>query len=434
MDKFATMVKMKSLLKRSLLLVFFCIHAGSVACTQTDARQKTNASSLQTKTENKIRVTRIAKLPDDLPGKYKRAFDRYVQVVAPNGNPINIFAQKEITDAQLRHVRDVITHYLTDLAESEFGSDKKEIANRMADNKAIMMILKGSDGEFREPGIDAQPLFATETVVEGTPGYIDCDFEHHRDATLEEILHCVHDNGIGVDVRGAPKGVAPKFQSEIRKATTYAMKNGIWPTDHSKEFTEDWIEELRDEGSLTQEYLASVIDSYYGLWGPFDEDFGMHGIYKAKTRQAIEAKDPRGFAIVKKFFHPMLLYEAEIDGAFEGTFKMKFDERVPYTHKSRYLLKARLTGKKNSNLIGNAQDNQLAGNKGNNRLDGGEGNDTVVFPRPKSQYTVVKNKDGSTTVTGDGVDTLINVENILFNGNELDKLRYVKPVPHGLRR
>ena len=239
-------------------------------------------------------------------------------MIADNGKPIHVFAQKEISDLQLRHVRDVMLHYLTDLPGSEFGSNKRAIADRMAENRAMMMICKGHDGQFREPRINAQPLYADETIVEGSPAYINNEFEDHRDATLEETLHCVHDFGIGVDVRWAPKGAAPDFQKEIRSATAFAMKNDIWPTKNADEEAGDWIEELRQEGSLTQEYLASVIDSYYGLWGPFDEDFGMWGIYIAKTRSDIETKDSKGFSLVEKFFHPYLTYNAEIDSRFSG--------------------------------------------------------------------------------------------------------------------
>ncbi|MEO1526402.1 MAG: SUMF1/EgtB/PvdO family nonheme iron enzyme [Planctomycetota bacterium] len=380
-----------------------------------------------------IKATRITNVPADFPARYRSAFDRYVQVIAPNGKPINIFAQKEITDGQLRHVRDVMLHYLTDLPGSEFGTNKGAIADRMADNRAIMMICKGHDGQFREPRINAQPLYADETIVEGTSAYINNEFEEHRDASLEEILHCVHDNGIGIDFRGAPKGVAPEFQREIRAATTHAMKNGIWPTRNSDGETAEWIDELRDEGSLTQEYLASVIDSYYGLWGPFDKDFGMWGIYIARTRKDIERKDPQGYAIVRKFFHPYLTYNAEVDASFKGTFSMAFDKKRPYTHKSQHLLHAHLTGANNSNLTGNDQDNTLGGNAGNNVIDGADGKDTVVFPKPKSAYKVTRHSDGSITVVGDGTDKLINVERLEFDGAKKNAARFVAPVAPNLR-
>lgn len=113
---------------------------------------------------------------------------------------------------------------------------------------------------------------------------------------------------------------------------------------------------------------------------------------------------------------------------------MTFDTQKAYTHKSQYLLNARLTGERDSNLTGNNQDNQLAGNAGNNVIDGREGIDTVVFPRSESEYVVEKQVDGSVTVTGDGIDRLINIENLVFDGLEIESERFVDPVPAGLNR
>jgi hypothetical protein len=47
------------------------------------------------------------------------------------------------------------------------------------------------------------------------------------------------------------------------------------------------LKELTKENSLSQEYLASLVDSYYGLWGAWTESnsHGMWGIYIAKTRE-----------------------------------------------------------------------------------------------------------------------------------------------------
>lgn len=378
------------------------------------------------------KVTAITQLDDSFPGRYRRSFDRYVQVISPDGKPINIFAQKEISDRQLLHVRDVTLHFLTNVPGSRFGFDKGKVANRMASNHAMLMILKGSDGEFREPRIPAQPLFATEVVVEGSPAYITNDYEGHRDATLEEVLHCVHDNGIGVDVPHAPKGVLGEYQKEIRRATTHAMDHGLWPTPTAKDEVADWIEELRDEGSLTQEYLASVVDSYYGLWGPFEESGGMWGIYAAKARSDIKQVDPQGYRLMQMFFPEVLTYSAKIDPNFRGTFFLKFNPQEPYTHKSRYLVKAALGGSQNSNLVGNAKDNRLAGNQGNNRIDGMEGEDTVVYPGPKTRYRVTELPDGTIEVVGDGVDRLVNIEHLEFDGEKKKALQIAPHVPHNL--
>ncbi|MEM7456469.1 MAG: hypothetical protein AAF456_19140 [Planctomycetota bacterium] len=408
----------------------FGVRSGKQSAGESDDRTEDGQNSIEIPEGDVsgLMKTKIHSVPDSFPATYRRSFDRYTQIIAPNGKPISIFAQPEITEAQIRHVRDVMLHFLTDFPGSDFGSDKGRVADRMADNGAMMMILRGSDGDDREPRIHAQPLFATETIVEGTAAYVNNDFEDHRDATLEEVLHCVHDFGIGVDVSGAPVGVLPEFQSGIRSATSYAMENGIWPTEQMARETRDWIDELRDEGSLTQEYLASVIDSYYGLWGPFHEDNGMWGIYAAKTRDDIAENDPRGLAVVQQFFHPVLTYTAEIDPSFEGTFFLSFDEAIAYTHKSQYLANARLTGHHHSNLTGNSLDNTLGGNEGDNVINGGDGTDTVVFPQPESEYTVTTNSDGTISVTGDGSDTLVNIERLEFDGLKGEAELYTRAV------
>ena len=133
-----------------------------------------------------------------------------------------------------------------------------------------------------------------------------------------------------------------------------AIKDGRWGIPIEPE-VRDWIEERRDENSLAQEYIASVIDSYYGLWAAFDENpGGMWGIYIAKTRDEIKEKDPNGFALLEAFLPPMMFgYESLIDPNFRGTFSLQYNEEFPYTHKSQYYVDATLTGSINSNLLGN---------------------------------------------------------------------------------
>lgn len=366
----------------------------------------------------KLSTVSIAPIPRNFPRVVRRNFNRYTQVIAPNGKAINIYAQDKITDAQIIQARNTLLFWLTDVTGSVYGADKTAVANQMADNKAELMLLNGSDGDRNPPNLGAQTLYETELVVPGSSAYINNDYENHRDATFEEILHLVHDTGIGVDGRNTRAGALPAFQQEIRAATNNAIANNyhIWPmlaADDSD--TKNWLDELSQENSLSQEYLAAVIDSYYGLWAAFDEaDAGMWGMYIAKTRNDIQNKDPMGWALMGKFFSPYLTYNAQLDPSFNSTFTMTFDANTPYTHKSQYLLHATLTGNNNSNLTGNDQDNQLAGNAGDNILDGQAGDDTVVYARAESNYTVTNNDDGSVTVVGDGIDTLINIEQIQF--------------------
>jgi Ca2+-binding RTX toxin-like protein len=72
-------------------------------------------------------------------------------------------------------------------------------------------------------------------------------------------------------------------------------------------------------------------------------------------------------------------------------------------------------------LYGLAGDDTLQGLAGNDRIDGGAGADTAVFALQRTNYTYSRNSDGSVKVTAtsgtDGVDTLYDVETVLFQGN-----------------
>jgi hypothetical protein len=77
------------------------------------------------------------------------------------------------------------------------------------------------------------------------------------------------------------------------------------------------------------------------------------------------------------------------------------------------------TGNASANaLTGNAGRNTLTGLGGDDAIDGGEGIDTAVYTGPRSQYTVTR---GSTTtsVSGEGNDTLSNVERLQFSDGGL---------------
>jgi hypothetical protein len=345
----------------------------------------------------------IEKTPSSLGSAYTKNFDRYTKVTAPNGKPIHIAAQSNLTNEQIVRCRSILEHYLRDYPGSEFGSNKGDVANKMADNNAILLLLNGSDDDSNPIMLDGQPLFENEIQVEGHAWYVNQDYENHRDAAYEEVLHLVHDYGIGVDGDNSLPGALPGFQTEIRAAQQNALDNSLWGIDVS-----DWIEELTEENSLSQEYLASLIDSYYGLWGAFTE--GMWGIYVANTREEIAAKDPMGNALLNnKYFHPYLTYNARIDPDFTGTFSLKLDASIPYTHHSRYLKDITLLGSNNTNIRVNQLDNDITGNDGTN---------TVIFSGNYDEYSVSTNS-GITTVKDnvaerDGINTVKQVEKLQF--------------------
>ncbi len=347
-------------------------------------------------------------------GNYlSEGFDRVTRIQAPGGGELRLYAQSDLTDGMVLRARNLLRFFLTDVPQSTWGADKSDVFDQMADNGAVMALINGADGQGREPRVQGQWLFEDETPVEGSSWYMENDYQH-RDAAFEEIFHLVHDAGIGTYLPGA----RPEYQAALLAEAEAALDDGRWGIPVDPGVTQ-WIQELRREGSLAQEYIASVIDSYYGLWGPWDEDEGgMWGIYIAKTREEMESLDPSGMALLEAFLPPTLDgYEARLAEDLEGTFSLVFDASEPYTHKSRYLVDVTLTGSNDVDLVGNAEDNTLRGNAGSNEIDGGEGTDTVVYCHDHGDLgSLTEADDGSWIVDGPGgVDVVRQVQFLRFS-------------------
>lgn len=362
------------------------------------------------------------------------SFVKYTKIQAPNGKAIHFIAQNAITDAQIVRARNILTFYLTNYAGSQYGNDKTAVINAMGTNNSILMLLNGSDNG-NPPNIQGQPLYQNEMAVEGHAWYINNNYSH-RDASFEEILHFMHDNGIGVDNNGTPSptGALPAYQTEIRAAQNNADNNNfaIWPIGSNP--TSGWYFELKQENSLSQEYLASVVDSYYGLWEAWNDSgepasatTGMWGLYIAKTRAEIQTEDPMGYALMPKYFSPYININFDIDPSFSGIFNMNYTASQPYTFKSQYLQHLSLTGNNASGIKGNDLDNNLIGNNANNTLEGGKGNDTIngkggidtaIFTGNKSEYTITQHSDHITvkdnTTGRDGTDQVYSCEGLKF--------------------
>lgn len=233
----------------------------------------------------------------------------------------------------------------------------------------------------------------------------------------------VHDYGIGTTKN---KQAAPKISSSIAKAMATAL-----PTEKSKWGSEglwglsskSWLEELSKEGSLEQEYIASVIDSYYGLWEPWTEGKGgMWGIYAAKTRSEIADKDPNGYKAIQSILPATINQMMRVDASFKGDFDMNRNESKPYTYKSQYLQNISLTGNIDSNIIANDLDNILMGNSATNKIDGGKGEDIYQLRGKLSEYKIETNSGETTiidTIEGrDGTSILSNIE--IIRGTDKD--------------
>ena len=88
-----------------------------------------------------------------------------------------------------------------------------------------------------------------------------------------------------------------------------------------------------------------------------------------------------------------------------------------------------LTGTAAINGAGNALNNTIAGNAGNNILDGGAGYDEVSYSAAAAGVTVDLSLSTAQNTVADGIDTLLNFENILgsshndtLTGNSLDNV------------
>jgi hypothetical protein len=355
----------------------------------------------------------ISKVPESMSLYVRMYFDRYTSLTAPNGKSVSIIAQTQVSNEQMLRARNILSHYLTNLPGSEYGDDKTAVFNKMADNGAVLCLLNGSDDGKNLTIPPGQALYQNELPVEGDRWYIENDMTH-RDAAFEEILHFVHDNGIGVDGKNSKPGALPDYQSEIRAAQENAVNKSLWPDIKN---SSSWYKELETENSLTQEYLAAVIDSYYGLWAgwsdstnPASSTKGMWGEYTAKTRAEIELEDSEGYKLVDKFFHPYIAVPMNISASFDGTFYMNFDKDIIYTHKSQYLKDIKLTGTNSISVHVNSLDNKIEGNSGTN---------TIIFSGNQAEYSVKVNSVGGVVVTDliskrDGVNTLINCEALQF--------------------
>ncbi len=388
------------------MIALLGIMAISVACEKSDVQVNPlpGEENLELGIENTI--------PASLGNDYIANFNRYTKVTTPSGGAIHIVAQSNITDEQIVRCRSILEHYLLNYEGSQYGADKSAVANKMAENNAILALLNGQDDGSNPVQVNAQPLYQNEIQVEGHAWYMNQNYDY-RDAAYEEILHFVHDNGIGVDGANTMPGALPAYQSEIRAAQQNGLSNSLWGIGET-----DWIAELTAENSLSQEYLAAVIDSYYGLWGAWtgSATHGMWGLYVGKTRMDIETDDPMGAALMdNKFFHPYLTYNARIDANLNGNFSLKFDASKSYTHHSRYLRDVTLLGNNNNTVTVNELNNNITGNSGAN---------TVIFSGNYSEYTVTTSNE-VTTVTDnitnrDGENTLQNIEKLQFEDQTIN--------------
>lgn len=356
----------------------------------------------------------VIAVPEQFDQAIKDLFDRYTWLKAPNGKVVNIFAQTEVSTAQLLRARNTLSFYLTDTA----SQSKTAIFNSMGEKSASLFIFKNqaaSEQAFNSSlgstsfAQSGQDLYATEIFVEGDSRYL-ASTPDGRDATMEEVLHLTQAYGI------AP--ALTQLQTDIAAQAEVALTANTWNPEAEQ------LAEWRAEGnaatgsSVSHEYFAAIVEAYFGMWQNFDS--GMDG-YTGNSRTLQLQQDPAGQALVTGFLPLMITTMMNIDATFgEGqTFSMTYDASKSYTSKSQYLLSARLTGSHNANISGNASDNLLMGNRGNNQIDGKEGRDTYRVNGLKSEFNLIESEQGllleDTISNRNGSDILNNIEQIAFS-------------------
>jgi hypothetical protein len=357
---------------------------------------------------------RVIAVPAYFEQPIKDLFDRYTWLSTPNGKVINIFAQTEVSLAQLIRARNTLEFYLTDTP----SFNKTALSNSMGDKNASLFMFKdqaSSEQAFNSAlgettqAQSGQDLYATEIFVDGDSRYLAAQSDG-RDATMEEVLHLTQAYGI------AP--AATSLQTQVAAQAEVALTANIWNPETAQ------LAEWRAEGnsvtgnSVSHEYFAAIVEAYFGLWA--NQPDGMDG-YTGNSRQLQAQHDADGQSIVTGFLPSMITTMMSIDASFghDKTFVMAYDPTLSYTTKSQYLQSIRLTGSNNSHITANTADNTLMGNAGNNRVDGKEGQDIYVVNGLKGEFNLVETAEGWTledTVNDrNGLDTLINIEQIAFS-------------------
>lgn len=350
-----------------------------------------------------------------------------------------------ITDAGIAsNVRyDSLANFLADFSALSDDESEKIIneLQKLNDNAAMPKWL-----------VNSQSLQYRELTVEGDCHYMSnfasyCEnlgVDSDRDAAFEEILHLVQAQGI------APNVETSAYQEAVRdRALSIYTGNAmhkVWnPTP------EDWQDWESDDtnadvigSTYSHEYLAAVFEAFMGMNG--HKVSGLDG-YTSTERSQIIINDPIGDNLVREMFAGDLQYTARIptkgvvkyytEASLFGipTFKMYKSDEVgdEYTHKSQYLINAKLIGDENDHidLIGNDKDNILEGNQGDNTIRAGAGEDTYIVTNTAYKTNNVETCQLKPTQSGGefyvlltcpniGTDKLYDFEKIKFLDKELN--------------
>ena len=380
------------------IIIFSWIVCVFFACQKININKKEDSSGL----DNVEETSSISAVPDSAHADLINHFSKYINIIADNGLPIHILAQSGVSNNKVYKVVDVLKFYLQNYPSS-YGTAKSEIANKMAVNKATLYLFddehRGEKAIIKTKNINLnyQAIYAEEIMVDGSQEYINNAF---RDATFEEVLHLVQDYGIAE--------IIPEYQAQIRTAADAAIAKGYWISV--------MIPEWEREGRIEAQYLATILDVYYGFWQNSANDIAFSGEYFFSSREALRLGDPDGYDLMNgQFLPPYLDYEVSLYSDFNGQFRMEYDTASRYTTKSQYLSDIRLTGNNNASIRQNGYDNYLIGNSGDNKVyyNGSWENYSITLGNPAVIIDLIEDRDGADTL--ESIEFLVFADTIISN-------------------
>ena len=365
----------------------------------------------------------IVDLPASVDTLFLAVASRYTHIQSPNGGVIPILIQDDFSSEQILHVKNVLSFFLKNIPDSQWGVDKAGVANSISQSNAILFLLN-DEGEYDSPdvlnlmdsGVNGQDLLSTEVHPVGSSGYMQSS---SRDATFEELLHFVHGYGIQLSMSN--------MQDSITLAMNSAINNGIYNP----------LPDLPIE-DYDEEYLAMGLECYFGIWShdPNGDGYSGDHEYSFINRLEMETGDPKLFRIISGFFGEYLDYTVSLNPEFEDHFSMSLISFDSYTHQSQYLTDLDILGSNNVSITGNSYSNFFNGNQGDNTFMGLAGNDTIIasdgldraiYQGNIEEYFLQELALADTTAQGvqiidvmlyrDGIDDVYDVEEFDFNGS-----------------
>lgn len=349
--------------------------------------------------------------------RFRDVFDVYAPLELPQGR-IHLLAQAGVEDAVIRRVQAILEQHLTDLPG---GASKADVVQAMVNRGALLgLFLDDAATESSNPAVAAVAtdlatsfvsLPANRVVLEGTEEYMQA--LPALDLTFGATAQLVHQAGISV--------ARPALAAQLDSFAAAAISAGEFTPSASTV-----------EGLETGAFLAMVMDVHAGVHG---HDAGGDGIARAgdasyvfHSRNALAAGAPGVKTWLDDFFGEEHTFQVELPADFTGTFDGLRRSANPYTSRSQYLRKIRLTGTNTAEIFAAPGDTILEGNSGNNNfkgragddvIRGGGGFDTAVFNGPMADYEI--RFEGDAIIVDDvfggheGTDTVYDVDRLQFS-------------------